>query len=139
MRPFECNRCHARTYSEKTPKTCSTCQFAKFSELVSICLIVPVEVEPNFPIVHESQELQTDDGGVATTVGQKWVTACKAKIRPTHVTAELNACTCYKCKQWIDQRTALLSLPEKSSEPETQSSDNTYEGFEDDDTVDFIG
>lgn len=135
MRPFECNRCHARSYNEKMPKSCGTCGFDKLSELQSLCLLLPVEIEPKFPIVHTSGEIQSDDGGVASVVGQQWVTACKAIEKPPLCTAEPSACTCYRCLKWIEKRTAELKA--SSSLPETvavQPSDNVigeFEGFDD--------
>lgn len=139
MRPFECNRCHARSYSEKTPKVCDTCKFDKFTELVSICLLLPVEVEPAFPVVHESGEVPSDDGGVNSVLGQKWVLACKSSALPAIATPEPDACTCYHCKRWYDKRLAELAAQSPSSPPETMGVGNPdkpiemqFEGFDGD-------
>lgn len=133
MRLFECNRCRGRKYAELTPKVCEQCEFNKFTEVKLICLLLPAEQEPTFPIVHKSGEVPSDDGGVKSIVGQQWVTACKARQLPPIVTAEPSACTCKLCCDWLEKQLALTaSPPENVGEQQSNKPiEATFEGFDD--------
>lgn len=142
MNLYECRRCRTRFHSASLPQLCEHCGHNKIIGLTKICLMIPHETEPTFPVVHTSGSIVSDDGGVQSNIGQKWAIACKSPIKPPVSTASPSAVTCKRCLDWLESKRVALSPPEDSGvsgEPKLDQSTelaNTtleMEGFDEED------
>lgn len=96
---FECSKCRKRTY-HPSKRLAQCCDGASFEQLVNICLLIPKQSEPTFRVVTKSPE----SSPLKIIPNQEWVTACNASELPKMRTASIEACTCYKCHSWINNR-----------------------------------
>lgn len=119
---FECSKCRKRTY-HPSRRLAQCCEGASFEQLVNICLLIPKELEPTFRVVTKSPEASP----LKIVPNQEWVTACNLSELPKMRTASIEACTCYKCKNWIDNRIKRLQL-----ESEAKALENMLK------TIDYI-
>lgn len=98
MYPFECQTCKKRHHGiNVTQLRC--CPNAKFSQLVSICLLVPKKEAETHTVVHVSGDYM-----LPSPVGVEWVTGCNAKRRPDVVTRSPVAVTCGRCLKFYEKR-----------------------------------
>ena len=97
MYPFECTRCRKRHYAQ-SQRMIKCCEDAPVQPLVNICLLIPTQLEPTFKVVHTTP-INTPLPGPN---GQKWSTACNSSVKPLVTTSYGPACTCFKCKQWLE-------------------------------------
>jgi len=102
MFAFECQRCRRRTF-HPSQRLAKCCEGAKQTQLVNICLIIPVEEIPKNRVVHTS----TGNGVLMVASGQKWATACNAITLPQVTTAVPKAATCFRCRKWIESKEKL--------------------------------
>lgn len=102
MFAFECQKCRRRTF-HPSQRLAQCCPGAKQTQLVNICLIIPVEEQPKNRVVHTS----VGNAALMSPSGQKWVTACNSSTMSQVTTAVPRACTCYRCRKWLEAREKL--------------------------------
>lgn len=102
MFAFECQKCRRRAF-HPSQRLAKCCEGAKQTQLVNICLLIPFEDEPKNRVVHTT----SDNPELMAPSGQKWTTACNATSIPQVTTTVPRACTCYRCRKWVEAKDKL--------------------------------
>lgn len=110
MFAFECQKCRRRMF-HPSQRLAKCCEGAKQTQLVNICLLIPVNDEPKNRVVH----ITGNNPSLMAPSGQKWATACNSTSLPQVTTTVPRACTCYRCRKWVEAK-EKLSLAKQEME-----------------------